>query len=53
MSQKIIVTFASHNKLYMFDFLDVVNLLCSAPGTALHWVKKWELIKELKDSEAY
>ncbi len=52
-SQKTIVTFASHNNLYMFDFLDVVNLLGSAPGTALPWVKKWELIKELKDSEAY
>ncbi len=27
--------FASHNQLHMFGFSTIVNLLCSAPGTAL------------------
>ncbi len=29
-----ILTFASHNQLYIYDCSDVVNMLCSAPGTA-------------------
>ncbi len=28
--------FASHNQLHMIVFSDVVNLLVSAPGAALH-----------------
>ncbi len=28
--------FVSHKQLQMYDFSDVVNLLCNPPGTTLH-----------------
>ncbi len=31
---------ASHNRLHVYGFSDVVNLPGSSPGTALHWVPR-------------
>ncbi len=44
-----ILIFASRNHLHMFGFSDIVNLLNSAPGTAVYLRKlQWTLIKEIK-----
>ncbi len=39
--------FASYNQLHMYGFSDIVNLLCSAPGTALP-LKCWVLCESCK-----
>ncbi len=36
-----ILMFASHNKLHMYGFSDMVSLLGNAPGTLHLWCGSW------------